>query len=772
MLLSFFYVLFSLTGFSQILPENGIVFDDTNVSMIRIYLEQDSLNELLAPENQSSDHEYPAQFIFINSSVNDTIENVGFRLRGNTSRASDKKSFKVGFNTFFSERNYYGHEKFNLNGEHNDPSIIRTKLSFDLYRNLNVPAPRVSHTELYVNDEYKGLYVNVEHIDEEFAELHFGNKNGNLYKCLWPADLNYINSNPDSYKLVAGDRRVYELKTNEELDDYADLENFINVLNNTPIENLHTELEPVFNVNSYLKSLAIEILVGHWDGYSYNKNNFYLYHNQLTDKFEFIPYDLDNTFGIDWFGIDWAIRNIYNWSHGSESRPLTERLLQNQVYKDRFTYFLEEILTKHFDPAIIFDKIDLIKSMITTSAENDMYRTLDYAWDIQDFHDSYIQSLGDHVSYGIKPYITARFNAANSQMIQNSIAPIISNINYTNLFAGRDLEVFAIVEDEDMNPDVVLHYQINSGVLTELSMTDDGSGNDLVAGDKVFSAFVTTPLSGPGIVEFYISAADVDLNTTLEPINGMYSIIIPEASDLELYINEIMASNNNTVADEFGEYDDWIEIFNGGTTTVWLGDKYLSDDHFTPSKWQMPDVEIHSGDFLLFWADENTQQGDFHTNFKLGTGGEEIGIYDSESTSYAEIDFFEFGAQATDVSFGRVPDGLGDLGILPYATPGFSNTSELSVNLINPSSLTVFPNPFNNEIFLSIEGEEYQTGLIRITDITGQTVSEQKINRREEIIQIQTTELKAKSGMYILSVLVEDAQKKVKHFENKLIVRN
>lgn len=52
--------------------------------------------------------------------------------------------------------------------------------------------------------------------------------------------------------------------------------------------------------------MTVQIFCDDWDGYIYNKNNFYLYHNTLTGKIEYLPYDVDNTFGIDWFGIDWS----------------------------------------------------------------------------------------------------------------------------------------------------------------------------------------------------------------------------------------------------------------------------------------------------------------------------------------------------------------------------------------------------------------------------------------------------------------------------------
>src|SRR5690606_19206517 len=99
--------------------------------------------------------------------------------------------------------------------------------------------------------------------------------------------------------------RVYDVNNQTDSDDYSDLVNFIRVLNTTSDEDFICEMEKVFEINDYLKYLAIDILIGNWDGPLYNKNNFYLYSNPVTGKFHYLPYDLDNTFGIDWLGESW-----------------------------------------------------------------------------------------------------------------------------------------------------------------------------------------------------------------------------------------------------------------------------------------------------------------------------------------------------------------------------------------------------------------------------------------------------------------------------------
>ena len=104
-------------------------------------------------DNVESDSMHLATLQFQNAFINETVDSIGFRLRGNTSRNADKKSFKVDFNHFISGREFYGLQKLNLNGEHNDPSIIRSKLSWDFYEDIGMKSSRASHATLYINND-------------------------------------------------------------------------------------------------------------------------------------------------------------------------------------------------------------------------------------------------------------------------------------------------------------------------------------------------------------------------------------------------------------------------------------------------------------------------------------------------------------------------------------------------------------------------------------------------------------------------------------------
>ncbi|MEO0312552.1 MAG: hypothetical protein RIQ89_2209, partial [Bacteroidota bacterium] len=160
------------------LPGDSI-YTDTIIARIDITIHPDSLINIL--NNPSQDIEHTATFKFSSSLINDSLPLVGFSLRGNTSRYAEKKSFKVSFNSYLPSKKFFSLEKMNLNGEHNDPTVQRANTYWRILETMGVPGPRASHVLLYINQLYYGVYLNVEHVDENFIAKRFRYKNGNLY---------------------------------------------------------------------------------------------------------------------------------------------------------------------------------------------------------------------------------------------------------------------------------------------------------------------------------------------------------------------------------------------------------------------------------------------------------------------------------------------------------------------------------------------------------------------------------------------------------------
>lgn len=139
-----------------------------------------------------------------------------------------------------------------------------------------------------------------------------------------------------------------------------------------------------------------------------------------------------------------------------------------------------------------------------------------------------------------------------------------------------------------------------------------------------------------------------------------------------LYINEFMARNDSTYVDEEGDYDDWLEIYYGGNGSIDLSGFFLTDNVGNLSKWMFPhETIISSSEFLLVWCDEEQDEGELHTNFRLNFDGEFIALVASDGLTI--IDSVSFGIQTADISFGRVPDGNTSWQTLPVPSPNSSN---------------------------------------------------------------------------------------------------
>ncbi|MGD0078777.1 MAG: FN3 associated domain-containing protein [Sedimentisphaerales bacterium] len=165
---------------------------------------------------------------------------------------------------------------------------------------------------------------------------------------------------------------------------------------------------------------------------------------------------------------------------------------------------------------------------------------------------------------------------------------------------------------------------------------------------------------------------------------------------IPLAINEFVASNNSASGfhDPNGDYDDWIEIYNFGDAPVNLAGMYLSDKPDNPTKWHVPSgyssqTTAPAYGFVVFWADEEPNQGPLHANIKLSADGEDILLSDSNGVL---IDSISFGPQTANISYQRYPDAKNNWQFCSSPTPGAHNNSSYigEVNQVNFSSTRGF----------------------------------------------------------------------------------
>ena len=668
--LAFFFL--SQISFAQ-QPAFNEAFLQDEVASISITIDPDSL--LAMYNNLGNSHEFPAAMVYTFSSGFSAYSGIGVRFRGNTSLNAQKKSFKINVDKYV-DQNFYGLSELNLIGNQNDPSLLRAKLCWDFFRDAGVPACRTSYIRVYVNETYMGVYLHVEQIDNRFADVRFDDGTGNLWKCLYGSDLNYQGTNPTLYTDDA-----YDLVENEFQNNYAELAQFINVLNNNPLSSLPCELEKVFNVHDYLKIMAADMLLGNWDNYIFNKNNFYLYHNEKTGKLEYIPYDLDNTLGIDWVNVDWAQRNLYTWTTSS-NRPLFTRLLQIPAYRNEFSNYVNEFVANTFNANTIELQAQQIQNIIAAAAIEDPLRPLDFGFTNDDFLNSINSAWGGQVSYGIVPFVQTRASQALQQL--ENLQPFTSIFNVVPKFRNDSLFV-TFQSNLNANELAVVWKEIGTSTWNVETPTSEGFYGIT---DQLYTFAGSLPTDSINIL---IGAIPLIWVNDIDAHDCNFIYLYGKESSSPLVMNEVAPQGTNNCVDFFGANEDWIELYNPGPAAVYLGNKFISDDASNWNKWPLPNVTLDPGEFQLLYADKEPEQGLNHLDFKLDDIAETIYISEVQNSARVLIDSITYSNIPINHSFGRATDANPNWIDWTVSTPNASNLP-VSVNEL-VSGISLYPNP-------------------------------------------------------------------------------
>lgn len=205
--------------------------------------------------------------------------------------------------------------------------------------------------------------------------------------------------------------------------------------------------------------------------------------------------------------------------------------------------------------------------------------------------------------------------------------------------------------------------------------------------------------------------ADAELQTLRWNDNAGvgYSYLVPgEPPPAQIYINEVLSSNDSSEQDEDGDYSDWLELYNSGTTAVDLTGWGLSDSYSSPFKWTFGDVTIQAGEFLVVWASSKnrpaiTNGNQLHSNFAISAGGEELILTQPDGT---RMDEFAPVAIPTDFSLGRQPDATGPWKYFSDHTPGAANLGTGYDSILPPPTFSVAGGFFTTNVALDLSTVE------------------------------------------------------------------
>ena len=280
----------------------------------------------------------------------ETHTEVGVRKKGFLgSQSETKPALKLRYDRYVDGQSLGGvMERMTLNNSIQDPSMINTCLSYQVFAAAGLPAPRCNFATVMVNGKELGLYIHVEEIKEPFLTRHFDSAEGNLYEGT-------VSDFDPVY------RGTFEKKTNEGEDDWSDVDAVIAALQDPSDAGLEA-LAEILDLDRFLSFWATEVLVGHWDGYTGDRNN-YQFYREPDGKFVFIPWGVDDTFHLkdDPNPFD----NIGNPPPSVLAlTAIPNRLYNTPEWRSKYAERLKEILDTAWDEEALLASVDEMAAIV------------------------------------------------------------------------------------------------------------------------------------------------------------------------------------------------------------------------------------------------------------------------------------------------------------------------------------------------------------------------------------------------------------------------
>lgn len=728
------------------------LYDLNTIQTIEINFAESNWDQLLDAAYASDAGYILAESVTING---ETFDSVGVKYKGNSSYNANqvKNPWHIELDTY-KDHEYDGYTDIKLANGYNDPSFLRDVLGYQILRQY-MDAPLANYANLYVNGTLIGLYSNTESISKKFVDSRFGSKNNAFFDCSPPEGAGPQSNDYPNLTYLGQDSTdyfdAYEMKSDfgwQELIDLCDT-----------LANYTDDIEKILDVDRALWMLAYDNAIVNLDSYiGAFSQNYYLYRD---DYGRFLPvvWDLNESFGV--FSMTGTI-NLNNTTskqqmthllHENDAGfPLVQKLLSVPMYKRMYLAHLKTILLENFDNGTYYETGLALQEVINDAVQADGNKFYTY----NNFLDNLTSDIGGFGGPGgpgggnSTPGIANLMDARNEYLLGLSdftqTEPTISGVALSDSTPEINDIIYITASISNQNS-AYLGYRIgNTAPFTRVEMYDDGVHNDGAANDGIYGVAleITTALT-----QYYVYAENDDIGK-FSPQRAEYEYYNISASNFntttgDLVINEFMASNDITQADQDGDYDDWIELYNNSSSAIDLEGYFLSDDAEDLMQWTFPaGTVIEANGYLIIWADEDDDQSGLHADFKLSASGESIFLADATGTVIDEVTYPE---QETDISYGRFPNGTGNFETMTptfNAENGVITTSSFDIEEV---ALKAYPNPAFDSFYLEMDRDEHRERLVSIYDLHGRLLYQSALTG--------TTQIDASgwaSGMYVVQV--------------------
>ena len=669
------------TSKAAAISENVGLYDDNTLRTLYLRFHDEDWYEQLG-DFYRTDVNVPADLIV----DGEVYRSVGVRFRGSSSYftvENEKKSFNIAVDANDDNQRLLGYKTLNLLNGHADASFLREVLYSRIARDY-IPALRANFVKLVINGEDWGIYINSQQYNKDFLSDWFDTRSGVRWKVPpgRESGLVYNGDDPADYQ------ESYQLKTNEKdaPNAWEDLINLCKTLHDNTGNQLEAKLSPIFDIDRALWFLALDNVFIDNDGY-FSRGSDYSIYQDTNGRFHLLPYDSNETFrfagggGPNSWQTDGPMLSPVAQEY-DEMRPVVKRLFAIPHLRARYLAHVRTIVTDWLNWENLEPIIEAYQSLIDEEVQADDKKLYSY----EAFSTSHIKEqsrgfgrggsgrLGRGSTPSFKQFITERRDYLLFHREIKKPTPVILSVTEPeNRVAGSRVQIMAKISDAVAVDEVILHYaDARLSPFRSLPMSKNGTAYtgevpSFPAGTEVRYYVEARAVESYGTTVFFPAKAEI------EPIT--FHVTSPTAERSDVIINELMASNTNSIMDSQGGYDDWIELYNASDHPINLAGMYLSDDQANPRKWRFPkQTTIAPKGYLIVWADsdDENETAELHANFNLSKSGETLILVDTDGRRNQVLDSVKFGVQKKDTAIGRVPNGSVNFRVAEM-TPGSPN---------------------------------------------------------------------------------------------------
>jgi len=582
-------LLFTLFLLSGIIVSGQIIYDPTTVydkpgefyhanqiyTIELIFYDANYHTTLKTWKENNIDNTLPAKFNY--GAYH--FDSVAVKYKGNSTFAvpnlfgNTKLPFNIDLNDIVGGQLVERYKKIKLSNVWFDPTFAREALASRIYKQY-MPCYEANLIKVFVNGQYKGVYLNQEDVGKQFLKKHFGEKDGVFFKCepLTEAEAGHPVDWPDLVWRGNDTLHYYESYERKSATGWDELLHFIDVLNHDI-----TQIEQVLNVDRVLWNFAVSTVLSNEDTYNTTIiHNYYLY--QTADgKFQMLPWDLSESFcGILFTGgtpqSHYELNPLYGLNPYFANRPLVYQLLSNNYYRKKYFAHIRTIIDEFYAPGPIKIWMQNLQAMAYTDIQNDNNKPFSLA--------QMAQNLDNPVNYLLIYSIAGITNLVYNRKIYLlghpdvvKIAPEIHSVTQ-NIQHPSSSEIVYVSAHVTNAQEVKLRVTNNSekyaSDFLSVEMFDNGLNGDVIAGDNIYTAMVPFTTSNDHI-KYYIEAENTEA-MALMPERAEYfyyhyyvdqvvsnTSFINEEIEISVYPNPafdyVTVSMTNTIFDAIKLYD-------------------------------------------------------------------------------------------------------------------------------------------------------------------------------------------------------------------------